>query len=319
MTGLLFREAQHVSTAAPSISVVIPTRNRPAELGACLARLAPGAQSLDATAYEVIVTDDGDAAATSARLAVDFPFARVIAGPRHGPAANRNTGARAAHAPWIAFTDDDTLPSSEWLANLLAMTEGRDVVEGRTTCAAGIHSPMQSAPINETGGWWWSCNLGVRREFFLDVLGGFDERFPFAHMEDVDFRERARAAGAREIFARDAVVDHPPRRLTVGAPRAATHAAWMLYRALHGLPYSRSMLLRELVRHRGRDWARSPLSADGLAYAWGSLVEIVVVLNRWSTWQRATPRIPDLWSPAHAVARATAHATAHATARHGAA
>jgi GT2 family glycosyltransferase len=296
-----------VSTSAPSISVVIPTRNRPAELGACLARLAPGAQSLDATAYEVIVTDDGDAAATSALLARDFPFARVVAGPRGGPAANRNAGARASLAPWIAFTDDDTLPSSKWLATLLAMTDGRDVVEGRTTCAAGIRSPMQAAPINESGGWWWSCNLGVRRAFFLDVLGGFDERFPYAHMEDVDFRERARAAGAREIFARDAVVDHPPRRLTVGASRAATHAAWMLYRTLHGLPYSRSMLLRELVRHRGRDWMRNPLSADGLVYAWGSIVEIVVVLNRWSTWQRATPRTPDLWSPAHAVAHAVAH------------
>jgi hypothetical protein len=201
----------------------------------------------------------------------------------------------------------DTLPSSKWLATLLAMTDGRDVVEGRTTCAAGIRSPMQAAPINESGGWWWSCNLGVRRAFFLDVLGGFDERFPYAHMEDVDFRERARAAGAREIFARDAVVDHPPRRLTVGASRAATHAAWMLYRTLHGLPYSRSMLLRELVRHRGRDWMRNPLSADGLVYAWGSIVEIVVVLNRWSTWQRATPRTPDLWSPAHAVAHAVAH------------
>lgn len=306
MTGLPFREAQHVSSSAPRISVVIPTRNRPVELGACLARLAPGEQSLDATAYEVIVADDGDAAATSARLARDFPFARAITGPRRGPAANRNAGARAAQAPWIAFTDDDTLPSKEWLASLLAITEGHDVVEGRTTCAAGIHSPMQTAPINESGGWWWSCNLGVRREFFLDVLGGFDERFPFAHMEDVDFRERARAAGAREIFSRDAVVDHPPRRLTVGKSRAATHAAWMLYRALHGLPYSRSMLLRELVRHRSRDWLRSPLSADGLAYAFGSVVEIAVVLNRWSTWQRATPREPDLWSPAHATTRGTA-------------
>jgi GT2 family glycosyltransferase len=282
--------------------VVIPTRSRPTELGACLARLAPEAQSLDAAAYEVIVADDGDAGATTAWLARDFPFVRVVPGPRRGPAANRNAGARAARAPWIAFTDDDTLPSREWLATLLDETENHDIVEGRTTCAAGIHSPMDTAPINETGGWWWSCNLGVRRDFFLDVMGGFDERFPFAHMEDVDFRERARAAGARDIFARDAVVDHPPRRLTVGAPRAAMHAAWMRYRELHGLPYSRSLLLRELVRHRGRDWLRSPLSVDGLTYAWGSIVEIIVVLNQWSTWQRAMPDTPDLWSPAHAAA-----------------
>ena len=303
MTGLSFREAQHVTTSAPSISVVIPTRNRPAELGACLSRLAPGAQSLAAEAYEVIVSDDGDGVGTAQLLARDFPFARLVAGPRLGPAANRNAGARAACAPWIAFTDDDTLPARDWLANLLIMADGRDVVEGRTTCDAGIHSPMQTAPINESGGWWWSCNLGVRREFFLSVLGGFDERFPFAHMEDVDFRERARSAGAREIFAPNAVVDHPPRRLTVGGPRAATHAAWMLYRALHGLPYSRSMLLREIVRHRTRDWLRSPLSADGLAFVRGSIAEIGAVLRRWPDWQRATPTAPDRWSPAHASAR----------------
>jgi hypothetical protein len=41
------------------ITVVIPTCRRPDVLVQCLDRLAPGAQTLPADRYEVIVTDDG--------------------------------------------------------------------------------------------------------------------------------------------------------------------------------------------------------------------------------------------------------------------
>ena len=55
-------------TGGPEWSVVVPTRDRPRELEACLARLAPGAQTLEAQRYEVIVTDDGDFEATDVWL-----------------------------------------------------------------------------------------------------------------------------------------------------------------------------------------------------------------------------------------------------------
>lgn len=59
-------------SAAPVWSVVIPTRDRPRELGACLHRLSPGAQTLDAAQYEVVISDDGDFNATDALLRAEF-------------------------------------------------------------------------------------------------------------------------------------------------------------------------------------------------------------------------------------------------------
>src|ERR1700733_6028896 len=97
------------------ISVVIPTSHRPDLLSSCLDRLAPGVQTFPANLYEVVVSDDGEPTIDEL-LAERYPWATCLKGPRKGPAANRNNGARFAHAKWIAFTDDDCVPDSGWLA-----------------------------------------------------------------------------------------------------------------------------------------------------------------------------------------------------------
>ena len=119
-----------MTAAAPRVSVVIPTRQRLASLASCLERLAPGTQTLDRTRYEVVVSDDGDTGDTRALLERSFPWARYCAGPRRGPASNRNAGVRASRGEWIAFTDDDTLPDPDWLEQLLAASAGVRAVEG---------------------------------------------------------------------------------------------------------------------------------------------------------------------------------------------
>ena len=70
-------------------SVVIPTCNRPETLARCL-------RCLEGTEAEIVVTDDSNNEATGALLKREFPAVRWIHGPRRGPAANRNCGARAA-------------------------------------------------------------------------------------------------------------------------------------------------------------------------------------------------------------------------------
>ena len=198
-------------------SVVIPTYRRNDALARCLNRLMGDRQDFPFARYEVIVADDGPDA-DNARLLVEnaYPWARWVAGPRRGPAANRNRGAAEARGDFLAFTDDDCLPQRGWLAAFAAKLDapGGDklrVLEGKTTDGgAAPMGPMFTAPVNEQGGLLWSCNFAVERRFFFEQ-GGFDERFPFPHLEDVDFRLRLDDRQEPYPFVPEAVVEHPPR------------------------------------------------------------------------------------------------------------
>lgn len=92
-------------TPAPSVSVVIPTRHRPALLQRALASVF--AQTY--TDVEVIVVIDGPDEATEAALrAVTDPRLTVLCNPRSLSAAGaRNRGVEQARGAWIAFLDDD--------------------------------------------------------------------------------------------------------------------------------------------------------------------------------------------------------------------
>jgi glycosyltransferase involved in cell wall biosynthesis len=145
---------------------------------------------------------------------------RTVGGPFHfhpirlpmraGPGAARNVGWRAATAPVVAFTDDDCVPSNEWLAAIARAMVSADVAQGVTLAdptrvdRAGpwtevVHLP-HGTPFFET------CNVAYRRDL-LERLGGFDQRFRYAG-EDVDLGQRAVEDRAACVFVGDAVVIH---------------------------------------------------------------------------------------------------------------
>lgn len=234
-------------------------------------RLAPGAQRLDAARYEIIVSDDGRRIPAAQTLGASHPWAKVVQGPGQGPAANRNAGAATARGDWIAFTDDDTEPSANWLAAFVsAIVAGTDVYEGRTTCDGGFGSPMYQAPVNETGGWLWSCNFLVSTNAFRSV-GGFDEAFRFPNAEDQDLRDRLRAAGFNMLFVGDALVNHPPRRVPNGRRLGEYREADVRYMYKHGMTRPvLPLLLRKIARHKLNVIRDTPKSLDTLL-AFGSL------------------------------------------------
>ena len=94
------------------VTVVIPVRDRQAELARCLAGLAPMPR--------VIVVDDCSAdPAAIARVAAGSGarvLHRLVNG---GPGAARNTGLAAADTPLVAFLDSDCVPGPGWLDALL--------------------------------------------------------------------------------------------------------------------------------------------------------------------------------------------------------
>ena len=277
-----------MTTDSPLISVVIPTRDRPELLRHCLDRLAPGIQTVDTVRYEVVVSDDGEPGSAASALERTHPWVRVVAGPRRGPAANRNAGAAAARGDWIAFTDDDTEPSPQWLQAFVTAigTDRLDVYEGRTTCDGGFRSPMYHAPVNETGGKLWSCNFVVRASVFAAV-GGFDEAFVFPHMEDQDLRLRLAAAERRTRFVRDALVNHPPRRQAGGRRLGAYREAEVRFLYKHGAPRPvRRRLLAKIARYRLGVIRDTPKSLDSLRALWSLCVEIGYVLVHVGAWER---------------------------------
>ena len=156
-------------TAPKLISVVIPTRDRNETLARCLDRLAPCGQSLPHDQYEVIVSDDSAHAAARELIFDRYPWVRWTAGPRRGPAANRNAGSRVARGEWLAFTDDDCLPELGWLESFAAAfnasADALDALEGRTTCRAGLDSPRHTAPVHLDGG-----KTGSGRDFAFGRL-----------------------------------------------------------------------------------------------------------------------------------------------------
>lgn len=271
--------------SAPVWSVVVPTCNRRETLSRVLDLLAPGTQTLDATAYEVIVANDGDFDATEAWLRATHAWARHVRGPQRGPAANRNAGAAVAAGAWLVFTDDDVLPSARWLAEFAAVAEGADVLEGQTTCEAGLTSPLMHSPENNHGGLLWSCNFAVRRALF-ERIGGFDAAFAYPHMEDADLRERFKAAGALQRWVPSAIVDHPPRPVPPPRRLGAFREAEVRFLYKHGAPRPvASRVLRNLFRSKLTNIRVRPKSIDSVIALGRLAVELWYVARRIGAWE----------------------------------
>jgi glycosyltransferase involved in cell wall biosynthesis len=203
----------------PRISVVIPTYKRPQLLLRCLTTVL--SQHFDADAYEVIVVDDGHDDATKhlieslkegAPLAAELRYLRPPTG--RGPAVARNVGWRAARGALVAFTDDDTVPARDWLA------EGERVMQIHADWVAmcgRVSVPMPGEPTDHarmTAGLakaeFVTANAFVRR-WALQEVNGFDERFTRAWREDSDLQFRLMTQAGHVGRSSRAEVVHPVR------------------------------------------------------------------------------------------------------------
>jgi glycosyltransferase involved in cell wall biosynthesis len=205
----------------PRISVVIPTYKRPQLLLRCLTTVL--SQRIDADAYEVIVVDDGHDEATrklveslkeGAPLAAELRYLRPPTGRGPAVAVARNVGWRAARGALVAFTDDDTVPARDWLA------EGERVMQihpewvamcgrvsvpmpGETTDHARMTAGLAKAEFV-------TANAFVRH-WALVKVNGFDERFARAWREDSDLQFRLMAEVGHVGRSARAEVLHPVR------------------------------------------------------------------------------------------------------------
>jgi glycosyltransferase involved in cell wall biosynthesis len=167
-------------TSDPTVSVVIPTRNRAEVL---TSHALPSALAQRDVDVEVVVVDDGSD--DDGRRALDRltdPRVRVVRhATREGQSRARNTGIEAARGEWIAFLDDDDLWSPDKLREQL-------------DAAAAAH-----AEFVYTGGVMVDEGRGG------EVLSGMPLFPPEGILERL-LRMNAIPAGASTVIARSTVV-----------------------------------------------------------------------------------------------------------------
>jgi glycosyltransferase involved in cell wall biosynthesis len=206
---------------SPKFSIVVPTYNRSESLRRCLQSLAQLDYPRDA--FEVVVVDDGSQQQLDDVVA-DFDQAiavQLIRQANAGPASARNAGAFAARGIYLAFTDDDCQPASDWLMALdAAVAETPQALIGGHTINAlpnNLYSTASQLLIdyiyeyfNQAKGeatFFASNNFAAPNDLFCE-LGGFDQQFPLAAGEDREFCDRWLFSQHPLVYAPAMRIDH---------------------------------------------------------------------------------------------------------------
>jgi GT2 family glycosyltransferase len=273
-------------TSSGGISVVIPTRNRPAQLRDCLRTL----QRLSFEPFEVLVVDnapsDGGTRAMVTELARSDLRIRYVVEPRRGRSSALNRGLAEASHEIVATTDDDVLADPGWLSAIAAGFAADPEVIGVTglVCSSSLetgseryfdarypwgesleprrydladhrhHSPLYPFTAGVFG---VGANFAMRRTAVVE-LGGFDPLLgvgtPQGGGEDLDMFLRIVLAGHRFSYLPSALIWHRNRADT-------KTLSWQTYAYGHGLgayvaKHLRNRELRKAVLRHGFPHAR---------------------------------------------------------------
>lgn len=281
--------------AMPSVSIIVPTRNRPSSLERCLTSLT----HLRGCPLEILVVDNAPSAAT--RTIVDAqPAVRYIEEPYRGSSAARNTGVRHSRGAVVAFVDDDETVHPNWLCCLRAcFTDGDVAAATGLVLPDELRSPAQqlfeqrfgfargyvprtftpdflngpswrSRPVWHIGG---SGNLAVRRSAF-ERLGGFDERLGAGRAgcsEDTEFFYRLLSSGNTIRYEPRSVIYHTHRSTAADVQQQAFlymrgHTTALLLQFAHSGDWGNlTRLFWELPTYYVRQSVRASLTQAPLA------------------------------------------------------
>lgn len=203
------------------VTVLVPTKNERANIGAFLASLPP-----DMPLIAVDASDDG----TPERLLELRPRGtRILLDPGNIPRA-RQLGAKAARTPWLLFTDADVAFERGFFERLerLALPDNAGGIVGSKRTRRGYRAYhrlflegqrlLHALDIPAATG----SNMLIHRDA-LARAGGFDQRLSVN--EDSEVMWRVRRAGFEVVFAPELKVfarDH--RRLERGVARKLAHS-----------------------------------------------------------------------------------------------
>lgn len=220
--GFLEQEGLSKVSGYPQVSIIIPVRNRPDDIAACL-------QSLSGIDYpsekvEILVVDDASTDDTP-DVVSRFPVILIAIKEHRQASFCRNLAAKRAKGEILAFIDSDCLADPLWLKELVPAFKdpllgavggavdsyfderGLDRYE-KVKSSLKVGSWLRRSREGENFFYVPSCNLIVKRDIFLD-LGGFNENLHVG--EDVDFCWRMQDRGYHLEYRPAGLIYHKHR------------------------------------------------------------------------------------------------------------
>ncbi|MEP6607092.1 MAG: glycosyltransferase family 2 protein [Burkholderiaceae bacterium] len=219
---------------APTVSIVICTRDRADLLAACIDSIAERSTYRN---YEVLVVDNGSTEAATFRLFERVQSGRVRvmrdASPFNFSALN-NRAVRVASGDFVCLLNNDTeIITADWIEELLSFAAQQDV--GAVGCrlwypSGGLqHGGVFLGPlhvvhhahrhlrrghpgyfgraiIHQSFSAVTGAALMIRKSLY-DEVGGLDENLPVT-FNDIDFCLRVRKAGYRNVWTPYAEIIH---------------------------------------------------------------------------------------------------------------
>ncbi len=182
----------------PALSVIIPTRNRPAHLRRCVASVL--AQTF--TDLEVVVVDDGSDPPLDVTLDKTTVLRQAV---RVHACRARNLAVAAARGRLLVCLDDDTeLTDPAALATAVAFADAHPTagVVGFCQVVPDGTPGLNPAPNDAVGPQWVGhfsgCGALLRRDVF-DRIGGFTELLGY-YYEELEYCMRVFDAGYRVAY-----------------------------------------------------------------------------------------------------------------------
>lgn len=232
----------------PQISAIICTHNRDTYLGAAIDSLLE--QDFEGQ-YEIIVVDNASSDRTHEVVQSRLPHPRLhyVYEAVTGLSVARNTGAKSASSPILAYLDDDAVASPGWLRSLYETYQTHEklaIAGGKVTLlwppevtpppwlSTGLSGNLGAYDLGDAlvyidrpGSTPRGLNYSIRRAF-LDQVGGFDVNLGrvgknLLSNEELHMTELALGLGWQVAYVPEALVAHnvAPERL---------HPSWFLSR-----------------------------------------------------------------------------------------
>ena len=246
------READ-APAAAPRISVVVCTRNRPDDLRRCIRAIC----QLQPAPLEVLVVDNDPADERSRQLVLGVPRLRYVVEPRPGLSWARNRGIVDCAGDVIAFIDDDVTVDRRWVGRLqqaFAENPAAGVVTG-LVCPSELETLPQAQFEFQRG-----FGRGYAPKWFHPARG---RRLHWKACETGRFGTGANMAFRRVVFERVGLF---ATELGAGTLTQGGEDLEMFYRVIkQGIPVVYEP--RALVWHRHRREARALAQQ---MHAWGT-------------------------------------------------